>query len=266
MPQCATLATMRINKIIILNILLLVSLHISAQVNIVDTREETCDDISKGRVFRLSNLYTIGTPRGPYEIDIKKHNTQMVSELSELVDILLLNKDKKLKRSFPVCVGIIEDYAGANAFANGYDLIAIGERLVEKFENELQADFEDLFSVVLLHEYSHTIQNLYRQKYKAKLNSNRDKLKELQADCMSAVYLKLLGRDTNSVQQAQKEFTKALGDKSFTGDHGTAYQRMAPINHGKLKFEQYRSDYSKINSQFIFKNICSTRDLSQLLH
>ncbi|MBD66281.1 MAG: hypothetical protein CME62_13805 [Halobacteriovoraceae bacterium] len=192
----------------------------------------------------------------PFEVKTYQVMYKMQDELDSLIAQLISNGDRELRKNKKVCLGIFGGDNSNRAYANGYYAIAYGANLLKNFKTNYQYG-DDVFYIILFHEFAHTLQYLYGENAGVGASLHEQKLAELQADCMSAVFMKMQNRYHSQTKNAFAEFTRRFGAlKSNTG-YGTRSERFAAAEHGREQYEKYSRQGVRINSQFIFDNICN---------
>lgn len=137
-----------------------------------------------------------------------------------------------------VCVGLYDDGDRPNAVALGQATILFGSSLFRKLER--MPARSELLSMVVLHEFAHSLQNFHGEDYSVgqggqvlQLVSTRRK--ELVADCLAgALFARqhppLLSMTAN---QALADLFTYLGDAHAVGNHGMSCQRSLAFTHGQ---------------------------------
>lgn len=190
----------------------------------------------------------------------------MTHEISALRDTMILAGDKRLNTNQALCNGVFNDGSKPNAYAFGHQAIAMGKGFIKKVKKSYGVYADDILYVVLFHEFAHSIQSLHKLKFLEVNRNKRLKMKEMQADCMSAIFMKMRGRYHSQTPIVFNLFAKMLGDKKRTGDHGTHKQRLNALRYGARAYDLYFNDRNQMHSQFILSKMCHQYSMRTLIN
>lgn len=212
-----------------------------------------CENISKYFQFETDEILYAGTM---YEMHTSVLMDYMINELRILKNMMINAGDLRLNGNSVLCGGIYDDGFQHNAVAMGHDAIKIGKGLVRKIRMSYGNFADSLLNLILFHEFAHSIQSKHGWKYFDKNPVRRSKIKEMQADCMSGVFMKMRNRfDANTVGSFGL-FANMVGDKTHGGDHGTPLQRLGALEHGARMYDLNISKKPQIHSYYIMTQLC----------
>lgn len=151
---------------------------------------QLCRKISKKVGFATDEYMFEGTI---YEMKTEDVVNDMVNELSDLKNLMVRNGDQIIGDRRVLCQGIYDDGYQHNAYAIGYHAIKIGKGIIKKIKINYGIFAEQMLKMVLFHEFAHSIQHRHRWRYFEADKNKRSKIKEMQADCMAAIFMKMQG-------------------------------------------------------------------------
>ena len=200
-----------------------------------------------------------------FEISREVLVDEMVSELSKLRSIMIRNGDRVINSNRVLCSGVYNDGWRHNAFAMGHSAIKMGKGLILKIQRNYGDLADQLLQAILYHEFAHSIQSRHRWKYFEKDQNKRSKIKEMQADCMSAVFMKMQNVFDESTSEMFQKFAYLVGDRRDDGDHGTQSERFKALQHGANSYDKYVGSRYHMHSFFVLNRMCDQKDIKELI-